>query len=314
MSNKNSRIFLGKLKTSSKIAKSQSLVGHSKTAKPAMVPQIDSLCVNKKYSMKHIDPTPIVNRFWPLIDDSEPKVVIGEFNDSVISQRQKCNKKMYNATSRSHTDTVGGDLGHTNTDCTVLNGVALRCSSVVANMQDKYDLALTFKAKHKEKLDKAKVSKIFKDWDTQTVGKFGFIPVSQQILPVDQKPDRDMLEVHKKVKNKGTYNFLGAQICVPSQLRHEAWENNLEKYWDKQLIHLIRYGFPLSFDDKITLSSATTNHSSAVKFPNDIKTYIQEEKRFDAILGPFEEPPISNLHISPFLTREKAVYLVSLPL
>ena len=112
------------MKASSEIAKSQSLVGHSKTAKCAMVPQIDSFCVDKKYSIKHIGPTPVesVNRFWPLIespDDSEPKVVIGDFNDSVISQRQKCNKKdvqqsrAYNdivTTSRSHRDTVGGDL------------------------------------------------------------------------------------------------------------------------------------------------------------------------------------------------------------
>ena len=74
--------------------------------------------------MKHIDPTPIesVNRFWPLIespDNSKPKVVIGEFNDSVISKRQKCNKKdvqqsrAYNdmvTTSTGHSDTVGGDF------------------------------------------------------------------------------------------------------------------------------------------------------------------------------------------------------------
>ena len=48
------------------------------------------------------------------------------------------------------------------------------------------------------------------------------------------------------------------------------------------------------------------NHSSARQFPHDIKVYLQEEKAFNAILGPFSEPPISDLHISPFLTREKS--------
>ena len=48
--------------------------------------------------------------------------------------------------------------------------------------------------------------------------------------------------------------------------------------------------------------STETNHSSARKFPNDNEVYLQEEKAFNAILGPFSEPPISDLHISPFLT------------
>ena len=33
--------------------------------------------------------------------------------------------------------------------------------------------------------------------------------------------------------------------------------------------------------------------------------YLHEESTFGAILGPFKEPPISNLHLSPFMTREK---------
>ena len=51
--------------------------------------------------------------------------------------------------------------------------------------------------------------------------------------------------------------------------------------------------------------STEMNHSSARKFPNDIEVYLQEEKAFNTILAPFSEPLISDLHISPFLTREK---------
>ena len=97
---------------------------------------------------------------------------------------------------------------------------ALCRSSAVADMQDKYDLALTFKSKHKDKLEKAEASQIFKAWNSQTVGKFGFIPLSQQILPVDQKPalpDLDMLEVHNKVKNMGTYNFFFYSTLITLQ-------------------------------------------------------------------------------------------------
>ena len=61
--------------------------------------------------------------------------------------------------SRSHSETVGDDLGH------------------------KYDLALKFKAKHKSKLYNCN---IFKEWDNQTIGKFGYISISDQTLAQGQ--------------------------------------------------------------------------------------------------------------------------------
>ena len=47
------------------------------------------------------------------------------------------------------------------------------------------------------------------------------------------------------------------------------------------------------------------NHASANKFPTHVDHYLSEELRHDAILGPFETPPIP-LHTSPFLTRDKS--------
>ena len=40
-------------------------------------------------------------------------------------------------------------------------------------------------------------------------------------------------------------------------------------------------------------------------FPQDVEAYIQEEIEFGAIMGPFSDLPFQELHISPFLTREK---------
>ena len=37
----------------------------------------------------------------------------------------------------------------------------------------------------------------------------------------------------------------------------------------------------------------------------DIEAYLTEEMEYKAILGPFYKPPISDLHVSPFMTREK---------
>ena len=37
----------------------------------------------------------------------------------------------------------------------------------------------------------------------------------------------------------------------------------------------------------------------------DVQAYLAEERDFGAILGLFEEPPLQNIHISPFMAREK---------
>ena len=88
-------------------------------------------------------------------------------------------------------------------------------------------------------------------------------------------------------------------------MKIEAWEENLENYWEKQLVELIRYGFSLSYDNKVNLLSSDVNHSSAREFAEDIKIYKQEEKAFNAILGPFKDPPIPDLHVSSCLTHKK---------
>ena len=79
----------------------------------------------------------------------------------------------------------------------------------------------------------------------------------------------------------------------------------LHGYWDRQLIFLLKYGFPLDFDTSNPLRSTLKNHSSAVLHKDHVENYLKEEVAEGAILGPFSNPPIENLHVSPFLSREK---------
>ena len=51
--------------------------------------------------------------------------------------------------------------------------------------------------------------------------------------------------------------------------------------------------------------SDNKNHSSAIEYPDDIQAYLDEEKQYGAILGPFDSSPIPNMYFSPFMTREK---------
>ena len=84
-----------------------------------------------------------------------------------------------------------------------------------------------------------------------------------------------------------------------------AWEEALGDYWDKQLIELIKFCFPLDFNRACDLGQYTGHHSSAVDCPNDIEAYIEEELQYGALLGPFKDNPIPQGHCSPFMTRSK---------
>ena len=173
---------------------------------------------------------------------------------------------------------------------------------------DKYDLALQMKSKNKTKMEQAKGDPTFKLWNQQTEGKFGYIPLGPLVLPESDKKvnmGSDPIKLYDITKNQNTFNFLSTQVEVPSQLNPDIWQELLQGYWDQQLPFLIRYGFPLDFDRHSKLGKNTKNHMSAVAFPKDIDAYLAEEIQYGVIHGPFKNPPLSNLHISPFMTREK---------
>ena len=71
---------------------------------------------------------------------------------------------------------------------------------------------------------------------------------------------KDIIALHKIVKQSGTHNFIGPQIEVISQLRPDQWQKYLQGYWDEQLCSLLRYGFPLNFNTESPFKHEITNH------------------------------------------------------
>ena len=69
---------------------------------------------------------------------------------------------------------------------------------------------------------------------------------------------------------------------------------------------LIKYSFPLDFDRNSDINCEKINHKSAIEYPEHVTAYLQEELDNKAMLGPFKTPPIDNLHVSPFMTRDKS--------
>ena len=172
----------------------------------------------------------------------------------------------------------------------------------------KYDLPLRIKNKsitYKEVLPHCPTLQF---WEAQNKYKFGFIPLGSLLMPGIVNPAQsscDPISLHKEIVDSNQYNFLQKQITLKSQLNPDMWDHYLQNYWDKQLPLLIRFGFPLDYDRRGLLRSQETNHPSAIDCPGDVNAYLREEIHHEAIIGPFDNIPIKDLHISPMMTREK---------
>ena len=138
--------------------------------------------------------------------------------------------------------------------------------------------------------------------------QFGFVPLND--LLVYMGPEviwgrvPDVVEAHAKIKNSALPNFMALRIPVTSQLKVPVWKKYLDQYWDKQLVDLLEFSFPLDFDRNITLNSTEVNHNSALQYPDHVQVYLEEEIKYGAIYGQFDTVPFS-CHFSPFLTRDK---------
>ena len=143
---------------------------------------------------------------------------------------------------------------------------------------------------------------------SDTGKKFGFMPSGTLRLyngdPVYYETIPDIISTHFMIKNSGVPNFLQCRIPVTSNLNIHKWRFHLTDYWDKQLPDLLEYGFPIDFDRDSPLVSTLVNHASATQNVEHVAKYLEEELQHEAIIGPFNSPPIP-IHISPLMTRDK---------
>ena len=135
--------------------------------------------------------------------------------------------------------------------------------------------------------------------------KYGFIPLGDLVDPEYNEKNSTIDDIKNTVKNSNKFNFIESQIQVVSQLNPDVWDSYFKHYRDKQLCFLIRYGFPLDHKQDSPLHHDFQNHSTANNYEADVRAYLKEEIQFGAILGPFNNKPLDNMHFSPFLTREK---------
>ena len=112
-------------------------------------------------------------------------------------------------------------------------------------------------------------------------------------------------DIYTEVTSVGGHNFRGARVRVPSGLSVEAWRKHLAGYHDNNLVDFLAYGWPVYCDLSATLMPTFRNHPSALNFPEDIEYYIETERGFEALGGPYGSPPFTYMQTSPLMTKPK---------
>ena len=144
--------------------------------------------------------------------------------------------------------------------------------------------------------------------------QWGFTPLTFFTATVDcgsQSINHSNMEqwvklAHATANKHNAPNYLGARVRVVSQLNLRQWRHLLKDYKFSRVCDYVEFGFPLTLNYKeFTYNTEVSNHPSATHFPRAVEDYLQTDISYNAIVGPFDAPPIERLHVSPMMSRPK---------
>ena len=145
----------------------------------------------------------------------------------------------------------------------------------------------------------------------KTVGYLALEPTTFRFIGPDRSPvdiisiDK-CLQVANIILSTAKPNYQEARIPIVSGLNIKMWEKYLQDYPDDRLIQYIKFGFPLSIQDRSQLHNTNVcNHYSALQYPTDIQKYLHKEIELGAMLGPQDSVDHPEYHCSPLMSRPK---------
>ena len=119
---------------------------------------------------------------------------------------------------------------------------------------------------------------------------------------------QDFINAHKAVRVSGKFNFQGCRIPVPTAIRHDRIEAALGPNIspeEQKVVSLLKFGMPINCNPNFGVKKPQNNHFSAVSYKKQVNDYILKNVNSQAMLGPFQMPPISDLCFSPLMTVPK---------
>ena len=118
----------------------------------------------------------------------------------------------------------------------------------------------------------------------------------------------NFIEAHKAVKASGKFNFEYCKIPIPTPIRYDRIEDALGDEIspkEQRVLSLLKFGMPIDCNPAFGVNKHQKNHFSAVSFKDSINEYISKGVQSQAILGPFEQSPITDLCYSPLMSVPK---------
>ena len=272
------------------------------------VPSTASSC--RDFSLSNVTHAVVDSR----LDDCKPPLLVES-----TYQPQLAESKLCFLGNKNETGFFYGDNDHISTskifsdNCQLDTNIEVQTSDVDSNVMDT-DCSLSYLDRNCSRNNYGESSQTYNS-STNTEAPtltphlpFGFIPKGPLTLytgpPVVWQSVPDILQAHFMIKTSGLPNYLACRIPIESQLQCKNWAKYLHNYWDQQLLDLLTFGFPLDFNRQTQLTSTEENHASAVQNSFHVDKYLTEELQYGAMLGPFDNKPISS-HISPLMVRDK---------
>ena len=129
---------------------------------------------------------------------------------------------------------------------------------------------------------------------------------SSQVIPNQEFPPSYFVNLHREVRNSGTYNFAGARIELKhSKINIPLFRQLLEDYEDVEVCQYLQYGFPIGLAQEIFLEPNLKNHQSAFSYFSYVDALVQKEIVNCGVTGPFPAEPFTPTMLSPMMTSPK---------
>ena len=131
-------------------------------------------------------------------------------------------------------------------------------------------------------------------------------PPASDVRHNQEFPPDYFLDLHRKVRLGGTYNFAGARIPLEhSEINIAKFRNMLKDYEDTAVLQFIEFGFPIGLAQEFDLKACTQNHSSSYEYFTYLDEFMKKEIELKGITGPLASPPFPATMVSPLMTAAK---------
>ena len=114
------------------------------------------------------------------------------------------------------------------------------------------------------------------------------------------------VSANRIVRESQQENWQQARIAVNNTWNLDQMEEWLHGYHDNRLMEYLRFGWPLNAANTAQDASVPRNQAGARDHPEEIRTYLKNELKEGAIIGPFKRNPFGKFaRFSPLDTRPK---------